>query len=250
MSEAKKMIELKGISKIYTMGEVQVEALKNVNLKVERQEFVSIMGASGSGKSTLLHILGGLDTPDEGEYLLEETDISLLRDKELARIRNQHFGFVFQTFNLLNDFTALENVTIPMIFARLSKRDRVERAIELLESVGLGHRLSHYPTQLSGGERQRVAIARALANDPTLILADEPTGNLNTKQGNEIMDILSKLNEQGVTIIMVTHSPEISLYAKRVVELADGNIISDNLSASEINEKMSEKIEKIANESH
>ncbi|MEJ6949751.1 ABC transporter ATP-binding protein [Natronospora cellulosivora (SeqCode)] len=230
-----KIIELKNISKVYYMGEVQVEALKKINLKVDRGEFLSIMGPSGSGKSTMLHILGGLDTPTEGEYLLEDTDISLLSDKELARIRNQHFGFVFQTFNLLNDFTALENVTIPMIFARLSKKERVERAIKLLESVGLVHRLSHYPTQLSGGERQRVAIARALANDPTLILADEPTGNLNTKQGKEIMKILSDLNEQGVTIIMVTHSVEISIYAKRVLELADGKINSDKLGAQDNN---------------
>ena len=248
-NEVNKMIELKDIARIYYMGEVQVEALKNVNLKVERGEFVSIMGASGSGKSTILHILGGLDTPTEGEYLLEDTDISLLSDKELARIRNQHFGFVFQTFNLLNDFTALENVTIPMIFARCSKKDRVEGATKLLESVGLGHRLSHYPTQLSGGERQRVAIARALANDPTLILADEPTGNLNTKQGKEIMNILNDLNQQGVTIIMVTHSPEISLYAKRVVEIADGEIVADNLNAKDINERMSKRIEEMVDES-
>ena len=226
------MIELKDVCKIYLMGQVEVTALKNAVLKIEENEFVSIMGPSGSGKSTLLHILGGLDRPTSGKYLLEETDVAELSDRELARIRNEHFGFVFQTFNLLTDFTALENVVVPMMFARMNRQERKERAIELLKKVGLEHRVNHYPTQLSGGEQQRVAIARALANDPTLIFADEPTGNLNSKQGDQIMDILSKLHkEQGVTIIMVTHSPRISKYAGRIVQLQDGEIIADNLEA-------------------
>ncbi len=229
------MIELKDVSKIYLMGQVEVVALREANLEIEKNEFVSIMGPSGSGKSTMLHIIGGLDTPSSGEYLLEETDVSLLSDRELARIRNEHFGFIFQTFNLLSDFTALDNVIIPMMFARAGRKERKKKATALLEQVGLGHRINHYPAQLSGGEQQRVGIARALANDPPLILADEPTGNLNTKQGNEIMNILKELHqEKGVTIIMVTHSPEISKYAHRVLQLADGKIIADDLDLEKV----------------
>jgi putative ABC transport system ATP-binding protein len=188
------LIHLNNISKIYRMGEVNVIALKNIDMKIQRGEFISIIGPSGSGKSTLLHTLGLLDVPTTGQYLLEDVDVSRLSDRELSRIRNRHFGFVFQTFNLLPDFTALENVTIPMIYSKVPVRERKSRAKELLEQMGLGHRIRHYPNQLSGGEQQRVAIARALANNPTLILADEPTGNLNTKQGDEIMDIFRNLN--------------------------------------------------------
>lgn len=220
-------MQLKEISKVYLMGQVQVVAIREITMQINRKEFISIMGPSGSGKSTLLHILGGLDTPTTGTYLLEETDISSLSNRELARIRNEHFGFVFQTFNLMTDFNALENVIMPMIFANKPVKERRERAAHLLETVGLKERINHYPTQLSGGEQQRVSIARALANDPTVIFADEPTGNLNTKQGNEIMEILHRLNEQGVTVIMVTHSPEISKNARRLVELADGEITTD-----------------------
>ncbi len=227
------MIELKKVSKIYQMGDVNVIALKDVDLKIQRGEFISIIGPSGSGKSTLLHTLGLLDVPTRGEYLLEEVDVTRLSDREQSRIRNKHFGFVFQTFNLLPDFTALENVTIPLIYSKVPVRERKQRAKELLEQMGLGHRIKHYPSQLSGGEQQRVAIARALANSPTLILADEPTGNLNTKQGDEIMEIFQRLNEQGVTLVMVTHSPKISEYAKRVIELRDGEIVSDELRVRE-----------------
>lgn len=227
------MIELKKVSKIYRMGEVNVTALKDVNMKIQRGEFISIIGPSGSGKSTLLHTLGLLDVPSSGQYLLEEIDVSRLSDRELSRIRNKHFGFVFQTFNLLPDFTALENVTIPLIYSKAPARERKQRAKALLEQMGLEQRIKHYPSQLSGGEQQRVAIARALANNPTLILADEPTGNLNTKQGDEIMEIFQRLNNQGVTMVMVTHSPKISEYAKRVVDLRDGQIVSDELRVSE-----------------
>lgn len=229
------MIELKKVSKVYMMGEVEVVALRNTDLKIDKGEFVSIMGPSGSGKSTMLYIMGCLDTPSGGEYYLEETDITQLSDRELARIRNEHFGFVFQTFNLLPDFTALENVVIPMMFARISRKERKERAINLLKKVDLGERIAHYPSQLSGGEQQRVAIARALANDPSLILADEPTGNLNTQQGNQIMDILNDLHQnQSVTVIMVTHSPRISKYANRIVKLEDGEIVGDNIDMEEV----------------
>jgi putative ABC transport system ATP-binding protein len=227
------VIELKRVSKIYQMGQVNVTALKDVDMKIQRGEFISIIGPSGSGKSTLLHTLGLLDVPSSGQYLLEETDVSRLSDKELSRIRNRHFGFVFQTFNLLPDFTALENVTIPLIYSKVPARERRQRAKALLEQMGLGQRIKHYPSQLSGGEQQRVAIARALANNPTLILADEPTGNLNTKQGDEIMEIFQRLNNQGVTMVMVTHSPKISEYAKRVVEIRDGQIVSDESRVSE-----------------
>ncbi len=221
------MIKMNRVSRVYRNGQVDVTALKNVNLEIKRREFVSIMGPSGSGKSTLLHILGLLDVLSDGQYLLEDTEVNMLSDKEMARIRNKHFGFVFQTFNLLPDFTAIENVAVPLMYSRVPGKERKERAKELLEQMGLGHRLNHYPNQLSGGEQQRVAIARALANDPTLILADEPTGDLNTKQGNEIMKILTDLNKKGVTIIMVTHSPEIGDYAKRMIKLSDGEIVSD-----------------------
>ncbi len=221
------MIELRNISKIYSMGEVDVVALKELDLGIEKGEFVSIMGPSGSGKSTLLYILGGLDRPTCGQYLLEDVDITTLSERELARIRNRHFGFVFQTFNLLPDFTAMENVMIPLMYARVPSKERQDRARELLTEVGLAKRTNHYPSQLSGGEQQRVAIARALANEPTLIFADEPTGNLNTKQGHEIMEIFSELNRNGVTVVMVTHSQDISGYARRIIEIVDGTIRSD-----------------------
>jgi putative ABC transport system ATP-binding protein len=221
------LIELRNISKIYSMGEVDVVALKELDLGIEKGEFVSIMGPSGSGKSTLLYILGGLDRPTCGQYLLEDVDITTLSERELARIRNRHFGFVFQTFNLLPDFTAMENVMIPLMYARVPSKERQDRARELLTEVGLAKRTNHYPSQLSGGEQQRVAIARALANEPTLIFADEPTGNLNTKQGHEIMEIFSELNRNGVTVVMVTHSQDISGYARRIIEIVDGTIRSD-----------------------
>ena len=221
------MIELKGVQKEYQMGEVQVQALKGLDLEINRGEFISIMGPSGSGKSTLLHILGGLDLPSAGEYFLEEVEISELSDRELSRIRNHHFGFVFQSYNLFPELTALENVTVPLLYAKKPVKERNARATELLTSLGMGQRLKHYPSQLSGGEQQRVAVARALANDPTLLLADEPTGNLATDQGQEIMKIFERLHEEGVTIVLVTHDPVVGAYGNRLVGLRDGQLVVD-----------------------
>ncbi len=221
------MIRLEGISKEYFMGDVEIRALDDIHLGVQRGEFLSIMGPSGSGKSTLLNVLGVLDQPSSGAYYLEDVDITRLRDKELAQIRNRHFGFIFQSYNLFPELSALENVMVPLMYAGKPRAERLKRAEELLNNVGMGHRLRHLPTQLSGGEQQRVAIARALANNPTLILADEPTGNLATDQGAEIMGILQKLNEQGTTIVIVTHDPGISTYGKRLVKLRDGAIVED-----------------------
>ena len=221
------MIELKEVQKEYQMGEVQVQALKGLDLEIKRSEFLSIMGPSGSGKSTLLHILGGLDLPSAGEYFLEEVEISELSDRELSRIRNHHFGFVFQSYNLFPELTALENVTVPLLYAKKPVKERNARATELLTSLGMGQRLGHYPGQLSGGEQQRVAVARALANDPTLLLADEPTGNLATHQGQEIMKIFEQLHKTGVTIVLVTHDPVVGAYGKRLVGLRDGHLVVD-----------------------
>lgn len=221
------MIQLQGISKKYFMGDVEIRALDKIDLEVQRGEFLSIMGPSGSGKSTLLNVLGVLDQPSEGAYYLEDVDITRLRDKELAQIRNRHFGFIFQSYNLFPELNALENVMVPLMYAGKPRRERLERAESLLADVGMEHRLKHLPTQLSGGEQQRVAIARALANNPTLILADEPTGNLATDQGAEIMRILQNLNAQGTTIVIVTHDPSISAYGKRLVRLQDGVIATD-----------------------
>lgn len=221
------MIELKEVQKEYQMGEVQVQALKGLDLEIKRGEFLSIMGPSGSGKSTLLHILGGLDLPSAGEYFLEEVEISELSDRELSRIRNHHFGFVFQSYNLFPELTALENVTVPLLYAKKPVKERNARATELLTSLGMGQRLGHYPGQLSGGEQQRVAVARALANDPTLLLADEPTGNLATHQGQEIMKLFEQLHKTGVTIVLVTHDPVVGAYGKRLVGLRDGHLVVD-----------------------
>lgn len=221
------MIRLEGIGKAYYMGDVEIRALDRIDLSIQRGEFLSIMGPSGSGKSTLLNILGVLDQPSFGTYYLEDVDITRLKDRELAQIRNRHFGFIFQSYNLFPELTALDNVMVPLMYAGKSKRERLERAENLLADVGMGHRLRHLPTQLSGGEQQRVAIARALANNPTLILADEPTGNLATDQGAEVMGILQRLNEQGTTIVIVTHDPNISAYGKRLVTLRDGSIVED-----------------------
>ena len=222
------MIELKGVAKVYDLGGgAQIQALKGVDLSIDRGEFITVMGPSGSGKSTLLHLLGILDEFDEGTYLLEETDLTTLSDRELSRIRNQHFGFIFQSFNLFNEFNALENVMFPLMTAGMRVSERKERARSLLSQVGLDGRLYHYPNMLSGGEQQRVAIARALANDPALILADEPTGNLPSKQGAEILDYLDGLNKDGVTVIMVTHDDKLGERGSRAVRLRDGEIESD-----------------------
>jgi len=221
------MIRLEDVTKIYTMGEVDVVALNGVSLEIQRGEFVSVMGPSGSGKSTLLHILGALDTPPSGRYYLEDVDSSDLDDAEMSRIRNRHFGFVFQSYNLFNELNALENVMMPMVYARVPKRERIERAKALLSSVNMDHRMKHYPNQLSGGEQQRVAIARALANNPTLLLADEPTGNLSSVQGGEILDILCNLNDEGTTVVMVTHDLKVGSYARRLIALRDGQVAAD-----------------------
>lgn len=223
------MIRLDNIVKLYSLGDNIVRALDGISLSIEREDFVSIMGPSGSGKSTLLHILGCLDVPTSGAYYLEDIDISHLSDKEISRIRNQHFGFIFQAYNLLPELNALENVELPMIYKKIAVKNRRELAESLLEKVGLSHRLKHFPSQLSGGEQQRVAIARALANNPTLILADEPTGNLPTEHGEEIMEMLCKLNEEGSTIVVVTHDHKIGSYAKKLIRLKDGLIVYEDL---------------------
>jgi putative ABC transport system ATP-binding protein len=218
------MIKLEGISKRYDLGEVQVSALQSVNVEIDRGEYLAVMGPSGSGKSTFLNVLGILDTPTEGRYLLEDYDITQLPDREQARIRNKHFGFVFQSFNLFSELSAMENVMLPMSYAGVSSHDRKARAAQLLDRLGLADRLHHLPTMMSGGEQQRVAIARALANEPDLILADEPTGNLPSDKGEEILQILEDLNRQGVTIVMVTHNAAQGQRARRRIRVMDGRI--------------------------
>jgi len=214
------------IYKKYSLGKVEVEALRGVSLEIEEGEYISIMGPSGSGKSTLMHILGCLDTPTRGEYYLEDKRVSDYTDMELARIRNQFIGFVFQNFNLLTRLSALDNVALPLIYAGVNKKERTERAKEILTRVGLKERMNHRPNELSGGECQRVAIARALVNNPKIIFADEPTGNLDTKTGREIMELFDELHREGNTIVLVTHDPNIAMYAKRIVKLMDGRIVN------------------------
>ena len=220
------IIELKNVRKIYELGEVKVQALRDVDLKIEKEEFVAIMGPSGSGKSTLLHMIGVLDRPTSGKIYLDGTDISKLNDSELARLRGEKIGFVFQFFNLYPTLTARENIELPMLILERDKKERKMKSSKLLKTVDLENRAEHLPSQLSGGERQRIAIARALANDPPLILADEPTGNLDTKAGSEIMKFLDKLQEdEKVTVVMVTHEEHIAKYAERIVHLKDGKIV-------------------------
>ncbi len=222
----KNVIELQDIWKIYKMGEVEVPALRGMNLKVKDKEFLTVMGPSGSGKSTALNMIGCLDVPTKGKVLLDGHDISKLDEDNLAKIRGKKIGFVFQTFNLVSSLNALDNVTLPMIFQGITKEERDKKAAQLLDSVGLGNRVLHQPNQLSGGERQRVAIARSLANDPEVILADEPTGNLDTKSGKEVMKIFQKLHkEENKTIVMITHDPDIAKYGERQVRLQDGRIL-------------------------
>ena len=223
-------IHLENIYRTYDLGEVQVHALRGVSLEVHAGEFVAIMGASGSGKTTLMNILGCLDRPTKGRYILDGTDVSSLSNVELARIRNHKIGFVFQQFNLLARTTALENVELPTVYAGISLQEREKRAKEALERVSLADRSGHFPSQLSGGQQQRVAIARALVNSPAILLADEPTGNLDSRTSVEIMDILQRLNdEQGLTVVLVTHEQDISQYAKRVIEFRDGRIRHDRI---------------------
>lgn len=223
------MIQVKDITKIYHVGIVKTIALKDVSLQIAKGEFVAIMGPSGSGKSTLMHILGALDKPTSGEYLLDGVKVGELNDDELADIRNQKIGFVFQTFNLLPRTTALKNVMLPMMYANIPNIERTKRAKELLEKVGLSDRLHHTSNQLSGGQQQRVAIARALAMNPSIVLADEPTGNIATVQGEEIMRVLQKLNRQGHTIVIITHDPEIARFARRTILIRDGSLVTDTV---------------------
>jgi putative ABC transport system ATP-binding protein len=222
------VIELIKVSKVYDMGaEVQVNALKDISLSIERSEYVAIMGPSGSGKTTLMNILGCLDTPTSGKYLFDGVDVSDMDDNELAKIRNQGIGFVFQTFNLIPRSDAVHNVELPLIYSGVPAAERKERARKTLEMVGLGDRVHHKPNELSGGQRQRVAIARALINNPSIILADEPTGNLDSKTGDEIMVFFEELHKHGNTIILVTHEEYIAEHAKRIIRIRDGGIESD-----------------------
>jgi putative ABC transport system ATP-binding protein len=221
------VISVEDVHKYYDLGENKVHALRGVSVEIAASEFVAVMGASGSGKSTFMNLLGCLDKPSSGRYLLEGTDVSQLDKKALAAIRNRKLGFVFQGFNLLSRTTALENVELPTLYARLPKEERLQRAKEALQLVGLGERMEHFPSQLSGGQQQRVAIARALVNRPSILLADEPTGNLDSRTSVEIMQIFQALNENGLTIVLVTHEPDIARFAKRTIVFRDGKIRRD-----------------------
>ncbi|MEM3417716.1 MAG: ABC transporter ATP-binding protein [Candidatus Nanoarchaeia archaeon] len=225
--KAKTIVELENVTKIYRLGEVQIKALNGINLEIKKGEFVSIMGPSGSGKSTMLHIIGCLDTPTSGKVLINGKDVSKLSDDELAEIRNKEIGFVFQFYYLQENLTSIENVELPMIFAGVNENERKRRALDLLRTVGLEKRVNSYPRQLSGGERQRVAIARALANNPSLVLADEPTGNLDSKSGEEIMTLFKRLNSLGNTIVVITHDKTIASHTPRIIKLKDGKIVGE-----------------------
>lgn len=234
----KEIIRLKNISRKYIVGGVTVAALKNVTVTINKNEYVAMMGPSGSGKSTLMNILGCLDTPSSGEYFLNGTNVSHMSDNELAVIRNKEIGFVFQTFNLMPRLTALENVALPLVYMGKGRAEREKTAKELLDSVGLKERMLHKPNELSGGQKQRVAIARALVNSPSIILADEPTGNLDSKTSYEIMDIFDKIHRNGNTVILVTHEEDISLYANRIIKLKDGEVAGDLLNEKRITKSL------------
>ena len=223
------VISLDKIVKNYYVGTVVVKALCSVSIKIDKSEYVAVMGPSGSGKSTLMNLIGCLDTPTSGQYILNGTDVSKMDDNKLAEIRNQEIGFIFQTFNLLPRYSALENVMLPMVYSGISKPDRMIRAKEVIESVGLTDRMTHKPNELSGGQRQRVAMARALVNYPSIILADEPTGNLDSKTSNDIMDVIGKIHERGNTVILVTHEEDIAKRANRIIRLFDGMVDSDTI---------------------
>jgi putative ABC transport system ATP-binding protein len=227
--DAVPVVSVRDVRKTYSLGETEVHALRGITVGIETGDFVAIMGASGSGKSTFMNILGCLDRPTSGEYWLEGTDVSRLNKKELARIRNQKIGFVFQGFNLLGRTTALENTELPMLYSRVSKKEREDRAREALTLVGLGDRLDHFPSQMSGGQQQRVAIARALVNKPRILLADEPTGNLDSRTSVEVMGIFQNLNRDGLTIVLVTHEPDIARFTQRQIVFRDGHIKRDEV---------------------
>jgi putative ABC transport system ATP-binding protein len=228
------IIQIENLQKIYDTGKIQVEALRSVNFEVDEKEYVAIMGASGSGKSTLMNILGCLDRLTAGTYILGGQDVSTMETNQLAAVRNKKIGFVFQAFNLLPRLTALDNVALPMMYAGMSRADRIKAAQVALKKVGLEDRMDHKPNELSGGQKQRVAIARALVNNPDIILADEPTGNLDTKSSEEIMEIFEGLNNEGATIIMVTHEHDIAMHTKRSIVFRDGQIISDKINQNRI----------------
>ena len=232
------MIELENVTKIYEMGNQQVAALGGVSLSIDEGEIVAIMGRSGSGKSTMMNLIGCLDVPTSGRYVLDGEDVGRLSDDRLAAVRNRKIGFVFQTFNLLPRLSALENVALPLVYAGKNKVDRLQKAEQMMERVGLGDRMNHKPNELSGGQGQRVAIARAMINDPSIILADEPTGNLDSKTSQEIMELFRQIHEDGNTVIVVTHEADIAKHARRIIRLMDGLVESDNL--NEVKEVSSE----------
>ncbi len=233
------IIQLQGIVKNYYIGTIVVQALRKVSINIKRNEYVAIMGPSGSGKSTLMNLIGCLDTATEGNYILNGTDVSKMEDNQLAEIRNREIGFVFQTFNLLPRYTALENVMLPMVYAGVNKQTRSERAMKVIEDVALTDRMDHKPNELSGGQRQRVAVARALVNDPSIILADEPTGNLDSKTSLDIMNLLDDIHEAGNTIILVTHEEDIARHAHRIIRLIDGEVASDEVNKNPAGRKKS-----------
>jgi putative ABC transport system ATP-binding protein len=234
MMERKNVIHIKDLTKTYVMGEEEIHALRGVNLEIFKNEYVSLMGPSGSGKSTLMNVLGCLDSPSSGNYALNGINVSTMHDNDLAEVRNKEIGFVFQTFNLLPKMSSLENVALPLLYAGLSKKERLEKAAFALASVGLKDRMSHKPNELSGGQRQRVAIARALVNNPAIILADEPTGNLDTKTSVEIMGLFEEIHANGNTVIIVTHEPDIAEHTHRIIRLRDGITESDNINENPI----------------
>lgn len=223
------IIKIEKLVRNFKLGEQLIKVLKEITFSIDKNEYVALMGPSGSGKSTLMNLIGCLDTPTSGKYILNQQDVSKLTDDELAEIRNKEIGFVFQTFNLLPRATALDNVALPLVYAGFSKKEREERALEVLNEVGLGDRVKHKPNELSGGQRQRVAVARAMVNRPSIILADEPTGNLDSKTSNEIMGLFDAIHKAGNTIILVTHEEEIALHAQRIIRLKDGDIETDEL---------------------
>jgi putative ABC transport system ATP-binding protein len=228
------IISVRNLKKIYYMGANVVNALQGVNLDIHKNEYVALMGPSGSGKSTLMNLIGCLDSPTSGDYFLNGTNVSTMNDGELAEVRNKEIGFVFQTFNLLPRLSALENVALPLVYAGYSKTERLEKARQTLESVGLGDRMDHKPNELSGGQRQRVAVARALVNNPSIILADEPTGNLDSKTSLEIIGLFEEIHAQGNTIVLVTHEPDIATHAHRIVRILDGIVASDELNPNPV----------------